>query len=287
MKWDPKKFGAPWGVGYPGWHIECSAMAQQVLGRLAGHRLDTIDIHTGGEDNIFPHHECEIAQSCGASGQALFARFWLHTRFLLVEGQKMSKSRGNFYTVRDVLEGKATQRPVDPAVLRYELIKSHYRSNMNFTVKGLEDSASAVRRIRELRGRLVHDAGPAAGTIKPVPGSHPVVGEFSAALSDDLNMSGALAVLFTWMGQPMPDPVEALGVLEAVDSVLGISGSVQVSVDSAPGADDQAAAACRQIDAARRAKDFATADRLRQELQNAGYDVMTTKAGTAARKRLA
>ncbi len=95
MKWD-----SPWGVGYPGWHIECSVMATKVLGR------DVIDIHTGGEDLIFPHHECEIAQSCGASGKSRFANFWIHARFLFVEGEKMSKSKGNFYTARDVFEGK-------------------------------------------------------------------------------------------------------------------------------------------------------------------------------------
>ena len=111
MKWD-----SPWGTGYPGWHIECSCMARKRLGR------DVIDIHTGGEDLIFPHHECEIAQSRGATGADAFARFWMHARFLMVEGEKMSKRRGNFWTVRDVLEGRATGRPVHPAVLRLELI---------------------------------------------------------------------------------------------------------------------------------------------------------------------
>ena len=107
MKWD-----SPWGEGYPGWHIECSAMARAKLER------DVIDIHTGGEDLIFPHHECEIAQSRGATGSDSFARFWMHVRFLLVEGEKMSKSQGNFYTVRDVLDGKVTGSPVHPALLR-------------------------------------------------------------------------------------------------------------------------------------------------------------------------
>ena len=107
MKWD-----SPWGTGYPGWHIECSAMAKAVL------EQDVIDIHTGGEDNIFPHHECEIAQSCCASGRDSFAKFWMHGRHLMVEGTKMSKSKGNFFTVRQVLDGAFTGRPVDPAVLR-------------------------------------------------------------------------------------------------------------------------------------------------------------------------
>ena len=143
MKWD-----SPWGAGYPGWHIECSTMSMRVL------ETDVLDIHTGGEDLIFPHHECEIAQSCGATGNELFSRFWMHARFLLVEGEKMSKSKGNFFTVRDILSGKATGTPVHPAVLRMELIKSHYRAHSNFTTKGLTDSANTVRRLTELGQRL-------------------------------------------------------------------------------------------------------------------------------------
>ncbi|MEM6365192.1 MAG: cysteine--tRNA ligase, partial [Planctomycetota bacterium] len=143
MKWD-----SPWGAGYPGWHIECSVMSMQVL------QTDVLDIHTGGEDLIFPHHECEIAQSCGVTGKDLFAQFWMHARFLLVEGEKMSKRKGNFYTVRDILSGKATGSPVHPAVLRLELIKSHYRAHTNFTSKGLNDSANTVRRLTELGVRL-------------------------------------------------------------------------------------------------------------------------------------
>ena len=125
MKWD-----SPYGTGYPGWHIECSAMATRHLG------ADVIDLHTGGEDNIFPHHECEIAQSRGATGEAHFAKYWLHGRHLRVEGEKMSKSKGNFYTVRDVLDGRVTGRPVAPAALRLELIKTHYRASSNFTAQG-------------------------------------------------------------------------------------------------------------------------------------------------------
>ncbi|MFN9230568.1 MAG: cysteine--tRNA ligase, partial [Planctomycetota bacterium] len=147
MLWKPDshhimKWPSPWGVGYPGWHIECSVMARELLGH------DLIDIHTGGEDLIFPHHECEIAQSCGASGKDTFARFWIHARFLFVEGEKMSKSRGNFFTARDIFEGKKVGgvkgREVQPEVLRFELIKAHYRTNMNCTEKGLADSATTV-----------------------------------------------------------------------------------------------------------------------------------------------
>ncbi len=268
MKWE-----SPWGVGYPGWHIECSAMAMHVLG------AETIDIHTGGEDNIFPHHECEIAQSRGATSRPHFARFWMHTRFLLVEGGKMSKSKGNFFTVRDVLEGKASGNNVDPAVLRYELLKAHYRSNMNFTAKGLEDSASAVRRLREAMADFERRSG---GAVAEIDGSHPMLAKFTAALADDLNMSGALGELFGWLGDSSrEDPAEALAVMRKIDSVLAVGQAPDT------GNGDEAAALCARIDAARKVRDFAAADALRKQLDEAGYDVMTTKNGTTASKRLA
>jgi cysteinyl-tRNA synthetase len=275
MKWD-----SPWGAGYPGWHIECSAMAMALLGRK------TIDIHTGGEDNIFPHHECEIAQSCGFSGHERFANLWMHTRFLLVDGEKMSKSKGNFFTVRDLLA-----QGIDPAVLRYELLRSHYRSNMNFTRKGIEDSAGAVRKLREFDARMSKLAGAKASTAG-VDITHPVVSKFRAALGDDLNMSGALASVFTWIAEfdeATDDAVEAAAALRAIDSVLEV---LRPGPDSGPrnGADEGAAeiaAKCSALDAARAAKDYAQADALRQELIAAGYEVLTTKAGTTARKKLA
>jgi cysteinyl-tRNA synthetase len=286
MKWP-----SPWGEGYPGWHIECSAMATKVLGR------DVIDIHTGGEDNIFPHHECEIAQTCGATGEATFARFWMHTRFLLVEGEKMSKSKGNFFTVRDVLEGKVTGRAVDPAVLRYELLKAHYRSNMNFTKKGLEDSASAVRKLRETARQLKQQA---EGRQAQVGRDHPALSAFRAALADDLNMSGALAAVFEFVAGKHGDAAESLAVLRRFDEVLGVDVMplpVYPGARAAPqvvtirsGPDDSfvpVTDVCQQIDGARAQKDFATADRLRKELVDAGYDVHTSKQGTTASKRLA
>ncbi|MBI1336749.1 MAG: cysteine--tRNA ligase [Phycisphaera sp.] len=272
MKWE-----SPWGVGYPGWHIECSAMSLAVLSKLAGQEVTTIDIHTGGEDNIFPHHECEIAQSCGSTGSSSFARLWMHTRFLLVEGQKMSKSKGNFYTVRDVLEGKATGRPVDPAVLRYELLRSHYRSNMNFTAKGLEDSAGAVAKLRDYTQRWEQEVNGQSVEVDP---QHPMLADFTRALSDDLSISGGIGALFTWAAGKHPDPAQSLAALRAVDGVLGVLGSA-----SAP--TDDSAELCRQLDAARAAKDFAKADAIRRQLQDAGYEVMTTKAGTTAKKKLA
>ncbi len=269
MKWD-----SPWGVGYPGWHIECSSMARSVLGR------DVIDIHSGGEDNIFPHHECEIAQACGVTGNDLFARFWLHSRHLLVEGEKMSKSKGTFYTIRDVLEGKITGSPVDPSVLRLALMSTHYRSNLNFTEQRIKDAASAISRLHNL-WLDVRERG--EGRFDECTVSHPVIADFKKMLADDLNISGALSVLFKWVGSDHPNADESVKVLEAIDSVLGIglSNALVRDAKSAMFGD------CQEIDAARANKDYAAADAIRQRLIDAGYDVKTTKDGTVATKRLA
>lgn len=268
MKWP-----SPWGEGYPGWHIECSAMAMKLL------RREVIDIHTGGEDNIFPHHECEIAQSRCATGQSHFAKYWIHPRYLMVEGEKMSKSKGNFFTVRDVLQGKVTGRPVHPAVLRYELVKTHYRTQTNFTQKGIRDSANAVRRFCEFGQGLAH-AVPAA----EVDNAHPVIADFLGALSGDLNISAALAVVHTWIGQTPGDPSEARAVFDKIDRVLGIA---DLADSSRAPAKDASAALCKRIDAARAAKNYDVADRLRQELIDAGFEVRSTPEGTVAVKELA
>lgn len=275
MKWD-----SPWGVGYPGWHLECSAMAMALLKR------EIIDIHTGGEDNIFPHHECEIAQSKGVTGAPYFARFWMHCRFLQVEGEKMSKSKGNFFTARDVFAGKVTGRPVHPAVLRFELLKSHYRAPMNFTAKGLRDSANTVRRWAEFGQRLEREAGGRA--TAPDPGN-PVLDGFMGALADDLNISGALGVVLPWITDCDDDPSTALGVFRKIDSVLNLATlqEARTGDDQPREAQEDAAELCRQLDEARAARDYATADALRQQLIDAGYEVRTTPQGTTVQRHLA
>ncbi|MFW6336595.1 MAG: cysteine--tRNA ligase, partial [Phycisphaeraceae bacterium] len=252
MKW-PSPFGEQ--EGYPGWHIECSAMATAVLGR------ETIDIHTGGEDNIFPHHECEIAQTCGATGHERFANYWLHTRFLLVEGQKMSKSKGNFFTVRDLLTGNVPGRDgrgVDPAVIRFELMRAHYRSNMNFTLKGLEDAASAVARLRDAAAAWSEAC---RDQPRDVGVDHPVVGHFLDNLADDLNVAGALGVVFEYLKSEPSDPAEALGVIRKLDTVVQVLERRDSDARGTP--DDEAQAKARQLDEARAAKDFDRADALR------------------------
>lgn len=189
MKWD-----SPWGAGYPGWHIECSVMS---LGRLVPGGLERvlgssgggfeIDLHSGGEDNIFPHHECERAQSCACTGGERFSRHWFHARFLLVEGEKMSKSKGNFFTARDLFA-----KGHEPAAVRLELIKTHYRTNANFTEQGLKDSAQRVRRWRRF-ARIVNRFQHAKLDIDfPL---EQLLHRFAVSLDDDLNVSGALASL--------------------------------------------------------------------------------------------
>jgi cysteinyl-tRNA synthetase len=281
MKWD-----SPWGVGYPGWHIECSVMARQLLG------VPVIDIHTGGEDLIFPHHECEIAQSCGASGRDSFANFWIHARFLLVEGEKMSKSKGNFFTVRQLLDGTAKFQgeplpAVHPAVLRYELLKAHYRSNMNFTRKGLQDSAGAVKRLTEFRRRLEAQAN---GQLADLNLNHPIVARFMACLADDLNIAGALAVVLPWANEPSESPAEDLAAFKLVNQVLNVAPLGEDLTDCEPQyygefdledeAYQEALSLCRELDEARQQKDFSKADQIRARLVEAGYDVKTTREGT-------
>ncbi|MBM4001154.1 MAG: cysteine--tRNA ligase [Planctomycetes bacterium] len=287
MLWKPDpahvmKWKSPWGEGYPGWHIECSAMAMRELG-------DVIDIHTGGEDLIFPHHECEIAQSRGGSGETAFARVWLHVRFLLVEGEKMSKRLGNFFTVRDVLQGKVTGRPVHPAVLRYELIKSHYRANMNFTAKGLVDSAGNVLKLNRFVRQLEEETG---GASVEADASHPVLREFREALSDDLNVAGGLAAVLPWSNKKPKDAREALGVCRSINRVLGVAplepttfpqGVEQFGIVHDPAILET----CRAIDAARADRDFQTADELRRRLVEQGFQVQTSRDGTSVQQQLA
>ena len=171
---------SPWGRGRPGWHIECSAMAGALLG-------DEIDIHCGGEDNIFPHHEAEIAQSEAVTGKK-FVRYWMHCKHLMVDGQKMSKSLGNFYTLRDVLAKGFSGREV-----RYALLRVNYGLPLNFTFDGMADARQALRRIDAWVARLTDHAAPA-----PTGEPHPLADHerFEQALDDDLNISGALGQLF-------------------------------------------------------------------------------------------
>ena len=283
MRWNPaKELGRATvlGEGYPGWHIECSAMAAALLGK-------EIDLHSGGEDNIFPHHECEIAQSRCAHGTELFARYWFHPRFLMVEGEKMSKSKGNFYTVRDLV-GKG----FDPGAIRLELIKTHYRSNANFTEQGLKDSARIVERWR----RFLDKAGDGAGEPMDVgslgEASRTAAESFAQAMNEDLNVSAAIAAVNSWINK-LGEPTAADGALMRVfDGVLGVLSLERASaVGGRGGAGDGGSGAARseedqRIDelvaartAARAGKNWGEADRIRKELDALGVVVTDSPSG--------
>ncbi len=292
MKWDSPEFQ----TGYPGWHIECSVMASKLLGS------DVIDIHTGGEDLIFPHHECEIAQSRCSSGRDSFANYWIHARFLFVEGKKMSKSSGTFYTVRDVMEGNFKKgldsdekwgKKVDPAVIRFELIKANYRTNLNFTAKGITDSANQVRRMVEYRAKLEEQA---QGKVAQVDLNHPVLKQFGEALADDMNIAEALSVVNQFMSSDVSDAAESLAVFKKINSVLNVA-PINEGVDAAllpttgDGlADDieaQLQQLCKDMDAARAAKDWPTSDAIRDKIHEMGYETRQTPEGTVIQKEFA
>ena len=213
---------SPWGRGRPGWHIECSAMSMRYLG-------ESFDIHCGGVDNIFPHHEDEIAQSEGATGKT-FSNYWMHNAHLIVEGSKMSKSLGNFYTLRDLLEKGYSGREV-----RYLLISTHYRHTLNFTFKGLDASRAALSRLDEFRQRLLDQAGDVQAGDVPA-WAMESRGVFQKHLDDDLNIAGGLAALFDLVssGNRALDacevtPEQAAAVLHVVlremDEVSGLPGA--------------------------------------------------------------
>ncbi len=269
MKWD-----SPWGAGYPGWHLECSAMALEALaGGLDG--AGVIDLHSGGEDNIFPHHECEMAQSCCATGSERFARCWFHARHLMIEGEKMSKSKGNYYTARDLFG-----RGIQPAALRLELIKTHYRTNANFTMQGLKDSQRIVDRWR--RVAVAFKEG-----VEPDEQGEEMLRSFAHAMDDDLNVSGAIGVFNSWLsGVGEPTAADAAAV-RLIDDVLGTLELVEAEhTETAigvlgPGVEPDAAieGLLNQRKEARAAKDFARADEIRGELEELGLEIRDLPEG--------
>lgn len=204
MKWPSPQHPAlaGWGPGYPGWHIECTAMAFEVLlgahgegglGIASGNAQAQIDLHSGGEDNIFPHHECEIAQSCAFTHAPSFARHWFHPRFLMVDGAKMSKSKGTFYTPRELIGRVIDGVRIDESAIRLELIKTHYRANADFSLQGLKDSVGRIERWRELASALHRAVDEKQNS--PVPTFDDWNQKFVDAMTIDLNIAGALSAL--------------------------------------------------------------------------------------------
>jgi cysteinyl-tRNA synthetase len=265
VKWD-----SPWGPGRPGWHIECSAMATALLG-------DQIDIHCGGVDNIFPHHEAEIAQSQGVTGKK-FVRYWLHCAHLLVDGQKMAKSLGNFYAVPDVLAKGYTGRE-----LRYALLRVHYRVPLNFTWEGMKEARESLGRIDEWLTRLRECSAsvPLANQKGRQAGSMPYT--FENALDDDLNISAALGFLFESiretnreMDRNQMDATTANAWQDwwkRINTVLNLEAEADSVVPA------EVAQLAKEREKARREKNWKRSDELRERISGLGWEARDTKGG--------
>jgi len=307
----PKPGEASWdtsiGPGRPGWHIECSVMSMEQLG-------PSFDLHAGGEDLIFPHHENEIAQSESLSGKQ-FARYWFHARFLLVEGQKMSKSLGNFFTIRDlVLRGHK------PSSIRWLLTQVPYRNQLNFTFDGLKSAASSVEKLRNFRFRLTSTQFPAGATPQMAQLADGTISQMKSALDDDLNTAEAQAAMFDMLrkantaldgAEVLQDDVKPLlAALDKFDEIFGvlkdddqpkmraildwaraegrekeISPELLEIACSAQLTDEQVNQKVAKMEAARKARNFKTSDALRAELTAEGIIVENTKDGVRWRRK--
>ena len=260
---------SPWGEGRPGWHIECSAMSMKLLG-------PAFDLHLGGEDLMFPHHEDEIAQSEGAALQPKGQRFvkhWMHGAFLLVEGKKMSKSLGNFYVLGDLIAKGFTGREI-----RYLLLTSHYRETFNFTIEGLQSARTALARLDECLTKLRELAG-----NESAPADDALLKEFAEKLDADLNVSGAWGVIFEWARQTnkllaenklsAKQAASALAAWQNMDGVLGVGAIADAEIPA------ELTALLEARQAARKAKDFKRSDAIRDELKAKGWAIEDTPKG--------
>lgn len=281
--WKAKKEAEPFwkteiGEGRPGWHIECSAMAMKYLG-------ESFDIHTGGEDNIFPHHENEIAQSECATGKR-FVRYWLHCKFLLVNNEKMAKSKGNFYTLRDLLN-----KGYNPLAIRFLLLSVHYRHTLNFTENALRQAEETLKRLNDFcfnigdyKARLC----PSFRKDSFLQRIKRAKEEFEQAMDDDLNISSALSALFTLIrevntlmskGEIGREEVEEVeGWLRKVNQILGVLRFEQAEIGK------EERELIKQREEARKRRDFVLADRIREELKKRGIIVEDTREGERWKK---
>lgn len=261
------------GKGRPGWHIECSCMSRKYLG-------DTFDIHCGGIDLVFPHHENEIAQSEAATGKP-FVKYWLHAGHLQVEGRKMAKSYGNTYTLRDLLD-----KGYDPLAIRWVLSSTHYREPSNFTFDGLEAAAQSVRRIQDFRLRLREVAGDGAELVEETAACEKA---FGAALDDDLNISAALAVIFDFVRDTnklidgdclgKAGAEKALALLDRLDAVCGLFPEKEAGA-----APQEVLELVNERQRVRREKDFSRADEIRDILNGMGWVVEDTPDGPRVKR---
>ena len=265
----PVGWDSPWGKGRPGWHIECSAMSMKYLG-------ETFDLHTGGIDNLFPHHENEIAQAEAATGKP-FVATWMHCAHLKVNGEKMSKSLGNFFTLRDLMEKGWTGREI-----RYVLINAHYRQGLNFAFSALEDARKSLERIDRAVDALQSRIEPGAETPEFV---RKAIDDFTAAVNDDLNIPRAFAALFELVRETNASGARAHGVLDAfkrMDEVLGVVFFGKKEAQSVPA---EIAALLEERAAARAARNWAESDRLRDEIATRGWIVKDSKEGQSCTKK--
>ncbi len=263
------------GKGRPGWHIECSAMSSKYLGKH-------FDIHTGGVDNIFPHHENEIAQSEAASGEK-FVNYWLHCEHLMVEGDKMSKSAGNFYRLRELLD-----KGIDATAIRYVLLSTHYRQKLNFTFDKVEAAAKSITRLRDFKKSLVGNTVNGSHQISKIIDKY--LNDFETTLDDDLNISGALGSVFSCIHEIntfretnslTEDDVQAiLGYLNRIDSVLNVLEEPENQLSD----EEQTLVDARQQ--ARADRNWVEADRIRDELLSRGIILEDTPQGTTWKRKI-
>lgn len=246
MEWE-----SPWGIGFPGWHIECSAMSMKALG-------NHFDIHTGGIDHIAIHHSNEIAQSECATGEK-FVNYWVHHNFLVVEGEKMSKSLGNFYTVQDVMD-----KGYDPLSLRYLYLQTHYRQEMNFTWEALDGAQSALVKLRN----NVTDNDATAPNIA-------WMGKFMDALSDDLNTAKALSIVWEMVKDENLLEGEKKGTLLEMDKMLGLDVSKKEIIDIP----EEIQNLVNEREAFRKAGDWGASDEVRQKILDLGFKIEDSKNG--------
>jgi cysteinyl-tRNA synthetase len=250
---------SPWGPGFPGWHIECSAMSMSLLG-------ERFDIHTGGSDNVFPHHEAEIAQSEGATGHRVVS-CWMHGGLLMLAGTRMAKSAGNFFRLTELEE-----RGFDPLAFRYLALQAKYRTKLNFSTEGL---AGADRALRQLRERVADWSGDNHGDPQNDSGAASYENSFREALADDLDLPAVMALVAKLTRSDLA-PAGKASLLRAWDKVLGLDLDRAHPAVSLP---DGASALLEARRTARAAKDFATSDRLRDELAAIGIAVTDTAEG--------